>query len=69
MGSVEGLSHILECEGCTHFPCQACRQSSNLRVYVGEVRQQRPSPHPHYGAIRGSTELQGHGTTRTETMR
>jgi hypothetical protein len=47
---------------------QACRQSSNLRVYVGEVRQQRPPPHPHYGTIQGSTELQGHGTTSTETM-
>jgi hypothetical protein len=65
----DGLSHILESESFAHLPCQPCRQSSNLHVYVGEVRQRRPPPHLHYGAIRGSTELQGHGTTCTGTMR
>ena len=63
------LSHILECEGSAHFPCQACRQGTNLRVYVGEVRQRRPPPHPHYGAIRRSTELEGHGSTGPKTVR
>ena len=65
-----GIStHILECESSAHFPSQACRQGTNLRVYVGEVRQGRPSPHPHYCAIRRATELEGHGSTRPETVR
>jgi hypothetical protein len=62
-------AHILECESSAHFPSQACRQGTNLCVYVGEVRQGRPSPHPHYCAIRRATELEGHGSTCPETVR
>jgi hypothetical protein len=57
-------SHILECEGSAHFPSQAGRQGTNLQEYVCEVRQ-----HPHYCAIRRSTELEGHGSTGPKTVR
>jgi hypothetical protein len=55
------LPNILEGEGRAHAPGQTYSKGPNLHVDVGEVRQGRPSPHPHDGTVRHSTQFHCHG--------
>ena len=62
------LTDILKCKGCGHLLSEACRESPNLGVDVGEVRQGRPPTDAHDGAVGCTTQLHGHGASRPEAV-